>query len=656
MNKLKSSLKRLSKSVAGTVALFLTSVVLVLFFIGSLTTETKINSTLNSSDTFKCATMEVYDRMIKQDPGYEKRLQDIEVFTKNYVKNFRGIKNTIPKIPVVVHIVYNTPEQNISNAVVQSQIDVLNIDYRRLNADTINTPIPFKPLGGDPQIEFVLAKRDPLGNPSIGITRTQTSVLTFEPNDYVKFTSLGGHDIWDRDKYLNIWICNLSFAGGYSQFPGGNPATDGNVMKYTIFGTVGAVIPGYTKGRIATHELGHWFNLRHIWGDANCGDDFVDDTPTAQTSNYSCPSFPHVTCNNGPNGDMFTDYMDYTIDDCKNIFSIGQCNRMNACLNGVRSSLLTSNGGIEVSGVPIAHFRSDRWLINIGQSINFFDESGGIPTSWQWTFDGGVPLTSNLKNPVVNYQNPGFYSVRLRVTNSHGTDSVNYINYVRVTGVNMSAFSLAYPLSNTYINISSSDTSRSIFTWNKSSLHPSIRYKWKIRRNGFAGEVTLNSNNNGTDSLISLRNSQLDSIASGFSGGGDTLFCLWRVYSYNGTDSLLSQNQFVVYLIRHTIGIQVISSSAPKEFKLYQNFPNPFNPTTKIKIDISSPLPPSNGELTRLLIYDILGREIATLVNEQLKPGTYEVDWDASNYPSGVYFYKLTTGEYTGGKRLILLK
>ena len=118
-------------------------------------------------------------KMIKEDPDFERRQRELEIFTKNYIKNIKPGDRSVVTIPVVVHIVYNTPLQNISNATVQSQIDVLNKDFRRLNADTVNTPAPFKPLGGDPQIEFVLAKRDPLGNPSIGITRTQTSVVSF---------------------------------------------------------------------------------------------------------------------------------------------------------------------------------------------------------------------------------------------------------------------------------------------------------------------------------------------------------------------------------------------------------------------------------------------------------------------------------------------
>jgi PKD repeat protein len=660
------------KSIVSLITFF--GAVLILFIFGSSITgflfQARSNSgqqeslLTNPADSFKCGTMQVYHEMIKKDPDFNRRQQELETFTKNYVKNLKPANRNVVTIPVVVHIIYLIQQMNISNAVVQSQIDVLNKDYRRLNSDTVNTPSPFKILGGDPQIEFELAKRDPLGNPSIGITRTQTTVETFYmENNYVKFAAHGGHDIWDRNKYLNIWVCNLGGVYGYSQFLGGDSATDGEVIRYTAFGTIGEVLdPIYKKGRITTHEIGHWFNLRHIWGDAFCGSDSVDDTPRQQAYNYPCPYFPHITCDNGPIGDMFMNFMDYTVDDCMNIYTIGQSNRMNACLNSIRSSLLTSNGGTPVSGIPIAHFRSDKMTVTIGQNINFFDASGGIPTSWQWTFEGGNPSTSNIQDPSVAYQNAGLYSVKLKVNNSFGTDSVTYANYVKVQGANMSAFSIAYPPTNTFIN--TSDTTSSIFTWNRSSLDPSVSYKWKIRKDGTITEISYNSNNNGSDSLITLRHSFLDSLAMNFGGNSDTVSCLWRVFSYNGTDSLSSQNQNFIFIVRHTVGIKVISPSVPSEFKLFQNYPNPFNPVTKIRFDLPSGFPSTEGRPTGargndrvvLKIFDILGKEIATLVNEQLQPGTYEVEWNATRCPSGVYFYRLTTGNFIETKKMLMIK
>ena len=606
-------------------------------------------STSYMTDTFRCATMEYNNKMIEQDKDYENRIRELEKFTQNYIKNLKPDNRSVVKIPVVVHIVYNTPEQNISNAEVQSQIDVLNIDYRRMNADTVNTPQPFKHLGSDTQIEFVLAKRDPMGNPTIGITRTQTSVVVFDLNNFVKFDSTGGHNIWDRDKYLNFWVCNFYYMGGYSQFPGGNPATDGIVLHHAVFGTIRGLVNNLKLGRVATHEVGHWFNLIHIFGESYCGNDSVNDTPTQQTANFDCPVFPHITCNNGPNGDMFTNYMDFTYDACKNIFTIGQANRMNAAIYGARSGLLTSNGSTPVSGTPIAHFRSSKMIINYGQSINFFDESGGIPTSWQWTFEGGNPVTSNQQNPVIMYPNGGYYSVKLKVANSYGTDSMTYENYIKVFGVNMQAFSVLYPPSNAMIHTSAADTAKNRFTWERASNHPSIIYKWKIRKAGTFTDYSYNSNNNGSDTVITLRNSFLDSLAMIFEPGNDTVRCVWRTIAYNGTDSLTSNARYI-YLVRNTVGIKIVSSSVPDKFDLFQNYPNPFNSTTKIQLQVTS------YKFVKLIVFDLLGREVAILVNEKLQPGTYEITFDTGYLTSGIYFYKLITEEFSETKRMVLLK
>ena len=169
----------------------------------------------------------------------------------------------------------------------------------------------------------------------------------------MKKVSTGGLDAWNASKYLNLWVCNLSGGVlGYAQFPGGAAATDGVVILTTAFGKGGSAASPFNLGRTATHEVGHWLNLRHIWGDANCGNDLVSDTPTQQTSNYGCPSFPHVTCSNGSNGDMFMNYMDYVDDRCMYMFSTGQSTRMNALFasGGARVGLVTSDGGTAPGG------------------------------------------------------------------------------------------------------------------------------------------------------------------------------------------------------------------------------------------------------------------------------------------------------------------
>jgi hypothetical protein len=194
-------------------------------------------------------------------------------------------------------------------------------------------------------IRFVLAKTDPDGKPTSGITRTKTTVTSFPQDDSVKSGATGGIDAWPSDKYLNLWVCALGGGLlGYAQFPGGPAATDGVVILNTAFGSMGTATAPYNLGRTATHEIGHWLNLRHIWGDTeDCsGTDFVDDTPNAQLPNYGKPIFPHVSCSNGPNGDMFMNYMDYVDDAAMVMFTAGQVIRMQAALAGPRSSILAT--------------------------------------------------------------------------------------------------------------------------------------------------------------------------------------------------------------------------------------------------------------------------------------------------------------------------
>jgi len=181
-----------------------------------------------------CATVEYNEMMKEKYPQFRKNQENLEKDIQRLTETYDKSRRNVVTIPTVVHVVYNTSVQNISDAQVQTQIDVLNEDFRRLNSDTIYTPAPFKHLGADVEIEFCLARRDPNNNPTNGITRTFTNITLFKINNVVKFSALGGHDIWDRDKYLNIWVCNLGDNDtlGFAQFPGGLSSTDGVVIGY----------------------------------------------------------------------------------------------------------------------------------------------------------------------------------------------------------------------------------------------------------------------------------------------------------------------------------------------------------------------------------------------------------------------------------------
>jgi hypothetical protein len=245
-------------------------------------------------------------------------------------------------IPVVVHVVYRTGSENISDAQIKSQIDALNKDFRAKNEDLSQVPAPFKDLIGDAQIEFALAATDPAGEPTNGITRTKTTRASFLADDAVHFTAKGGQDAWPAEQYLNIWVCSLpDEVPGYASIPSPSSSTDGVVTNYTAFGTIGTRKHPFNLGRQVTHDIGHYLNLIHPWGDtADCsGTDKVDDTPNAAGPNVGKPSFPHVTCNNGPNGDMFMNFMDDTNDDVRCMFTKGQVLRMHQTLQGLRRKL-----------------------------------------------------------------------------------------------------------------------------------------------------------------------------------------------------------------------------------------------------------------------------------------------------------------------------
>jgi len=202
----------------------------------------------------------------QQDPSIIQQKIAIENFTQQFIANDEGGDRAVLTIPVVVHVVWNTATENISEAQILSQLDVLNEDFRKMNADVSSVPGVFQPLASDVEIEFCLATTDPNGNPTSGITRTNTSLTSFPyPGNAMKFDAQGGKDAWPRDSYLNMWVCDLA-AGllGFAQFPGGGASTDGVVIDYLYFGNTGTATAPYDLGRTATHEVGHWLNLYHI--------------------------------------------------------------------------------------------------------------------------------------------------------------------------------------------------------------------------------------------------------------------------------------------------------------------------------------------------------------------------------------------------------
>lgn len=311
----------------------------------------------------ECSSYHYQQQLLDADPSVKNEFRAIESFVKNRLAlkgatagKPQGGDLPIIKIPVVVHILYNKAEENISDEKVFTQIRVLNESFRKKNADTINTPAVFRSLAADCRIEFQLATSDPKRRNTTGIVRKYTPVTLWNADDKMKFSAETGDDAWDAKNYLNIWVCNMGRAAGYSSFPGGPAAKDGIVISHLVFGI--NTKRGYEMGKTAVHEIGHWLGLRHIWGDEYCGDDEIDDTPKQSTFTSGCPSGIRLSCSSGPNGDMYMNYMDITLDACTNLFTEGQKERMRASFEtgGGRKSILTSYGLLPplISEIPDA--------------------------------------------------------------------------------------------------------------------------------------------------------------------------------------------------------------------------------------------------------------------------------------------------------------
>jgi hypothetical protein len=288
----------------------------------------------------KCHTMEVYEAQLKQDPSLAIRMNELEKFTQNVIQNksvMRLLADGSIEIPVVFNVIYRANSENISTAQLQSQIDVLNEDFAATNADYNLTPSIFQPVrAGNTRIKFVLA----------AVNRKYTNKRSWSTNNDMKFASTGGIAVTTPSTHLNIWVVNRMVSGGstilgYAQFPGGSASTDGVVLGHNYTGRTGVVSAPFNKGRTGTHEVGHYLNLRHIWGDATCGNDQVSDTPLHNTANTNCPAAGHRSTCTGTPVEMTMNYMDYTNDACMYMFSAGQNARMQAVFaaGGPRNSM-----------------------------------------------------------------------------------------------------------------------------------------------------------------------------------------------------------------------------------------------------------------------------------------------------------------------------
>ncbi|NPA34189.1 MAG: hypothetical protein GXO48_04590 [Chlorobi bacterium] len=397
----------------------------------------------------RCATWEVFVR----DSANVYKFENLEVAVGRYLemkKMARHEDRTIYRIPVVFHVVLTaTQHQQVSDAQIYAQLDSLNAAFRGRMANTGNTPTPFLPLNGDARIEFVLAKEDPNGNPTTGINRVTTGANCLDPtnNWQERSSASGGANPWDPNRYLNIWIINpCGGLLGIATFPGSNDPQGVTIAYHSL---PGGNAP-FDRGKTLVHEMGHFFGLRHIWGDAwtgttyACFDDKVGDTPPQAGPTSRCPTYPQAQC--GTDSKMFVNHMDYSDDDCLTMFTKGQVERMRAflLLSSDRTPLIYSDVASNVAndlafGKPVyppAHTYDYKFIpqveiVNVGNNpitsatINTYLNGTLVgTTTWTGNLNSGSKTTVSL--PQIIETNPGRHQLRAVITSINGgTDGYN---------------------------------------------------------------------------------------------------------------------------------------------------------------------------------------------------------------------------------------
>lgn len=615
-----------------------------------------------------CGAMEHLHQMML-DPQVVQNRDAIEDHTQQFVNEYNPeTGRAVVTIPVVVHVVYNTSAQNVSDAQIQSQLTVLNNDFRKLNADWSSTPSVFQSLVADAEVQFCLAQRDPSGNATTGIIRKSTTVPSFSTNDNVKRSANGGSDAWPASSYLNIWVCNISGGIlGYAQFPGGASATDGVVINYTAFGTTGTAAAPFNKGRTATHEVGHWLNLYHIWGDdgtACTGSDAVGDTPNQADENYGCPAFPTVSCSNGPNGDMFMNYMDYTDDACMFMFTAGQKARMQALFatGGARVSLLSSLGcqaPVAAACGAVSSLTASS-ITQTSATISWAPVSGATSydvqyktsSSSTWTTTSTTGTSLNLSGltagTTYNYQvrsacsaGTGNYSAStFTTTSATGSCTNNYeSNNSRTSAtsivVNTDISSmLATSTDNDYFRFSNTSTQRNI-----NVTLSNLPADYDLRLYNSSGTLLATSQAGGTTS----EGIKYNNAPTG------TYFA--RVYGYNGAFSAS-----LCYTLRAAISStafkldgseQADGSKVAEDFQA-SLYPNPTNGITTVEMNFGEAV-----DNATVRVFDFTGKVIRSYNYDALE-GITQLNIDLSDMPNGIYPVVISSPLGTQAKKLIL--
>ncbi len=642
---------------------------------------------------FHCGTPEHEQKMRALYPQIAQVEAELELETRNFSEERSA--PPVYVIPVVFHVIHQNGNENIPDANIYDQLRILNEDFRKLNEDTSDIITSFKNVAADAEIEFRLAQKDPNGNCTNGIDRIY-SVLTNDADDNSKLNP------WPRSKYLNVWIVKSigSGAAGYAYLPSSahfNAAADGIIILYNYIGSLAPATPA--QSRALTHEIGHWINLNHTWGNTNnpgvsCGDDNVSDTPI--TKGWTSCNLSGANCN-ASIVENVQNFMDYSY--CSKMFTAGQKTRMRASLTSStaqRSSLwtstnLTATGTTGTNNLCKAEFKANKNAACVNSTITFTDQSYNVPTSWSWSFPGGTPSTSNVQNPSVTYANPGVYDVTLTVTNASGTQTKTKTGFISVSAttgsmalplaesfesstVPNSDWSVVNPAGNTWTVTSAAGSSgtSSVMIQNTTtsmgsvdelyspsiSVPSSMKIYFKVayaqRTSATNDKLQVYTSSNCGSSWIPRYTKMGSGLATRTSTS--TNFVPTSTQWRQDSAVLPIGNVFVKFVFTSESGnniylddINIFGPNSINEPATSSNFvvyPNPsLNGSVKAVIDLNE------SATNELFVYDLLGKEIQHITPEKRPAGAHVYDFNLS---SGVYFIKATAGKQSYTQKVIV--
>jgi len=609
-----------------------------------------------------CATNEYMELQFIKDPAIKESVENARFTASNWLSE-QSISNSksgkaIITIPIVVHVIYNNTSENISDEQIFSQIDVLNEDYRLLNMDTSNIPSYFKNDAADCEIEFCLAKIDPQGNPSTGITRTQTNVTSFSSTS-PKSNSSGGKDAWPKNDYLNFWICDLgSGLLGYATFPGGNPSEDGVVCTYTSIGRPPHNNFGgpFNGGRTATHEIGHWLGLFHTFqggcagnSSSNCNSqgDRICDTPPTSNANYGCPSSTKNSCTETPTdkNDMHQNYMDYVNDACMYLFTKGQKDAMISVLNTSRLSLQNSetctglkplDAGIILQSPSDTLCGSDAFIPAV--TLNNYGNDTLTSTIINYQLDSGTILNYSWTGSLSSLGSEIIYLPKVIVDiGSHSFKSWSDLpngNIDNAPENDTSMINFEFESGNSIsINIITGDFSQAGLV------------SWSIK-DGLGNTIALNSgyskNTNNIESVCLSPGCYVFTINDPNTNaiGSFSIMDIWG-------DTLVYQNDIYDYVMTFCV---TLPPYLKIENRLFADdilvYPNPTNGMFKISY--------SENDIKKVKIFNTMGQEISKDLKIINQPEGIIID--LSIYDTGIYFIEIQSSKESFYKKINLIK